>query len=56
MARRDKICGNCGSFYAGHCVDKSASVDALQIACEAHFRYWTSYEYKNNKEAIKCRK
>lgn len=52
MARRDKICGNCGGFYAGHCVDKSVSVDALQVACEAHFRYWSSYEYKLNKGVI----
>lgn len=46
---KNKICGNCGSFYYGNCVDKNVPVDALQIACEAKFRYWTSYEYKNNK-------
>ena len=49
MTKRDKICGNCGSFYCGNCIDKSISVDALQIACEAHFRYWSSYEYKQNR-------
>lgn len=54
MAIKNKICGNCGGFYAGHCISKEISVDALQTACEAHFRYWTSYEYKNNKESVKC--
>lgn len=54
MARRDKICGNCGGFFDYHCVDKNKTVDALQIACEAHFRYWSSYEYRKNKENAKC--
>lgn len=52
MAKKSKICGNCGGFYVGHCVDKNMSVDALQIACEAHFRYWSLYEYKLNKGVI----
>ena len=54
MARKNKICGNCGGFYAGHCISKEISVDALQTVCKTHFRYWTSYEYKNNKEDVKC--
>lgn len=54
MARRDKICGNCGAFYSGHCMDKNTVVDSLQCACEAKFRYWSSYEYKINKEKVQC--